>query len=249
MNALFFADLLGVRSKWHKHGRLGAEKAFSRFKELCTSTIEDYDAGSLVDGGIESDALALKCASAEVAARFGMDFYKRAFLAATEEGDIDQRFWVRGAIIPIEEVDPLRTAESLPAPYAQIQSVTYSGPLLDAISVERSGIKGMRLLIHQELISMDLQNAVSVDFHGNRLETIIQLPYTPNPERIAEEGYQDLLWMADPAHWETLRTTMVRRLQWAVKNSEEFAQAAATQVVFHECQESIDTASPSSSSR
>jgi hypothetical protein len=55
------------------------------------------------------------------------------------------------------------------------------------------------------------------------------------PRRIAHV-YEDFLWMArsEEAEWRKLKRSMSDRLRWSAQDSEEFVQAASTQVVFNE---------------
>ena len=52
----------------------------------------------------------------------------------------------------------------------------------------------------------------------------------------AGKGCQDFLWMAEtPNEWQQYTTRMKQRMLWSAHEMEELHDAAATQVVFHEC--------------
>jgi hypothetical protein len=119
-------------------------------------------------------------------------------------------------------------------PFAHLSVHRYSGPFLDAISVERSGFKGMRILIEDVLVNDALREAVRIPVAGRRLIPLRRLDHS----EYRANGFQDWLWMLpdDEDVWARRRRQMATRLRWAVRDSEEFLQAAATQVVFNECE-------------
>ncbi|MEM9380479.1 MAG: hypothetical protein AAGB93_11070, partial [Planctomycetota bacterium] len=105
---------------------------------------------------------------------------------------------------------------------------------LDAIAVERSGFKGMRVLIDDRLVDRALKDHFKIATKTAPLIPFRKLGHSGYPESVAG-GFQDFFWMAAPPdEWEVLAKQMAKRLRWAAKDSEEFVHAAATQVVYHE---------------
>jgi hypothetical protein len=92
-------------------------------------------------------------------------------------------------------------------------------------------------VIHAGLVTPALCDAFRVEVGRRRLIPFKQLANSIYPGRIAPD-YQDFLWMAtaDPAEWEKDKVQMASRLRWSSANNEEFIHAAATQVIFHECE-------------
>lgn len=120
------------------------------------------------------------------------------------------------------------------APFGRLSTHGYSSPLLDAISVERSGFKGMRILVADPLITEPLRTAARIPIGGRYLIPLKRLDHSD----YRVQGFQDWLWMLVPDEeaWSRTLRQMAARLRWAAKDSDEFVQAAATQVVFHECE-------------
>jgi hypothetical protein len=117
-------------------------------------------------------------------------------------------------------------------PFANIAVHRYSAPLLEAISVERSGFKGMRILIADALVNDPLREAMRIPVGPRHLIPLRRLDHS----RYRVEGFQDWLWMLprDENEWTRAKRQMAARLRWAAADADEFLQAAATQVVFHE---------------
>ncbi len=102
--------------------------------------------------------------------------------------------------------------------------------------MEKSGFKGMRLLVNLELVTTHVQNEMRLAFGKRTLIPFRRLNYSYYPERVSE-GYTDFLWMAcqSEEEWQDRTLRMTSRLRYAARDEEELAQAAATQIVFHEC--------------
>ena len=118
----------------------------------------------------------------------------------------------------------------------------YAGPLFDAVSVEKSGFRGMRMLIASELITRQLRTTFRHPIGNRSFIPFRRLNHSQYPGRISE-GYHDVLWMFSPdeAEWRDRKRLMSSRLRWSGNDPEEFVQAAATQLVFSECQAILTT--------
>lgn len=232
---ILFTDLLGVKNRWQRGGRVAAEKAFLAFEEALVTTLQGAEITGLLEGAIETDATALVLDSTAQAVRAGVALYKTVFDAATtEESD---RWWLRGVILPLEPLEALRLPRALSAPYSQVHFVQYAGALLDAIAIEKSGVKGMRLLISDELVTPAVREQFRISVGSRFLIPFRRLSYSAYPTTIAAT-FQDVLWMLSPeqAVWEGRRQMMASRLRWSARDNEEAVQAAATQVLFHEAE-------------
>jgi hypothetical protein len=117
----------------------------------------------------------------------------------------------------------------------QVEITTYSPPLLTAISVEKSGFKGMRLLVDGALITKPIRAAWKIPIGKRTFIPFRRLRHSVYPAM--GDRFEDFLWMAsgDNEEWDDRKIVMAKRLRLAGNDPEEFAQAAATQVVFHEC--------------
>ena len=232
MNIAYF-DLLGTRKKWEKGGRAAVEATFARFEELVRQGLAQVGPEGVLDGGIEADSAVFVCADEALALRLSQTIFAAAFSATNPEQEAN-RPWIRGAIVRVLEPGPLRTPAPMNPPFAHMAVHRYSAPFLDAISVERSGFKGMRILIEDALVTEALRGAVRIPVGGRNLIPLRRLDHSD----YRVNGYQDWLWMLPPDEetWLRRRQQMATRLRWAAKDPEEFLHAAATQVVFNECE-------------
>lgn len=121
-------------------------------------------------------------------------------------------------------------------PLDMVAAFRYSESALEAVSVEKSGFKGMRLLVKAALINADVQARSKISFDTHTLIPFRRLSYSYYPSRV-EGKYSDFLWMAceSDGDWRNLMLRMTSRLRYSAPDVEELAQAAATQIVFHEC--------------
>lgn len=231
---ILFIDMLGVRSRWHKGGREAAEAAFQAFRNLVAFSLKGSEAAAVPSGIVETDAAALTCSSTEIALDIGKRLYRATFEQTAR--NFDNRFWLRGAIVPRTSARPLRTGTHFGAALSQVEIVLYDQELLDAIQVEKSGIKGMRLVVDKTLVTPELNRKLAIHVGALNFIPIKRLRNSSYPGKVAD-GYLDYFWMASGNEDESTRLDrlMALRLRHAAKDAEEFAQAAATQVLFHEC--------------
>ena len=234
VQVILFVDLLGVRSRWLKGGREAAERAFQDFQNLISHSIKGRQPDDLIHGLIETDAAALTFATVQSALEVGRRMFTVAF--AQTGKDKTTRPWLRGCIVARGGGGGLRTVSHFGGPIAQVELMLYNPALLNAISVEKSGFKGMRLLVSKDLVSPPLITANRLSIGEFSFITLKKLRNSTYPKRI-EEGFIDYFWMAtdDAERLTAMERIMARRLRESAHDGEELAQAAATQVVFHEC--------------
>ena len=231
--ALLYLDVLGARQRWHRDGVAGAECASKTLRVLTASVLKPLDKRPL-DGGIDTDSVCLIFAEPEDAIRAGRDFFRAAF--RTGDANALSRLWLRGVILQHWPEEPFRRPRSLSTPLSMVQYHQYSRSLLEAISVETSGFKGMRLLVENSLITAHTCQAFQVPVGDGCLIPFLQLQDSFYPARV-EGKYRDFLWMADRDEeaWLNRKTMMGDRLGWSAQVKEEQLQAAASQDVFDEC--------------
>ncbi len=234
MAVILFIDMLGARKRWHNGGVSEAMPAFYRFKRLVNIAARRAPAGEVLGGVIETDAAMLVCRSIVGAARIAQRLYLEAF--ANRMNPMTNRDWYRGCIVPHADDEFIRTGDPLRMPVQKVMAFRYSKSALEAVSVEKSGFKGMRLLIKLELIDANIEMQMKIPFGTHTLIPFRKLNYSYYPPRVAEE-YTDFLWMACQSNvdWHNLTLHMTSRLRYAARDQEELTQAAATQIVFHEC--------------
>jgi hypothetical protein len=227
---VLFVDLLGVKAKWLKGGREAAEAAFKEFRNIVASSICKCEQKDLVHGLVESDSVALTYSNVQSA----LEVAQKMYLGAFEK--TNRRIWLRGCIVRRDGEDELRSATCFAGTLSKVQLMLYSKPLLEAISVEKAGYKGMRLLVSRGVITPALKAAVKQPMGHLNFIPLTKLRNSTYPKKL-EETFVDYLWMGTSNRecFDELNKIMAVRLRTAANDSEEFVQAAATQVVFHEC--------------
>jgi hypothetical protein len=227
-----FIDLLGVRARWHAGGRASAEAAFGRLEGLVGETLTRLAPKSLRDGAIETDSAAVVFGSTEDALAFIRDLFSTAFV--TPRRVKDERLWIRGTVTGIQSRGALRRPAQLSG-QPKVSVYRLDAGLLDAIAVEKSGFKGMRIVVEEKLLTQAVRERFRVRAGNRELVPFKSLTNSVYPRRIAHV-YEDFLWMArtEEAEWRRLKRSMSDRLRWSAQDSEEFLQAASTQVVFNE---------------
>lgn len=234
MSVILFVDMLGARRLWQTGGVTQTMPAFYGFKRMVNVAARRAPPGEVQDGVIETDAAMLVCRSTLEAARIAQRLYLGAFVIRKNASTT--RHWIRGCIVPHSDGDFLRAGKPLREPLQGITAYRYSESALEAVSVEKSGFKGMRLLVKSELIDDTVRSQMRIDFDKHTLIPFRQLKYSHYPARMEKE-YTDFLWMAcqSESEWKDLTRQMASRLRYASRDPLELEHAAATQVVFHEC--------------
>lgn len=94
----------------------------------------------------------------------------------------------------------------------------------------------MRLLVAQELLASSVKKYFRIPFNGYSFIPFRRLRHASYPD-VQIYKLVDFLWMATESddEWAEVSMDMTYRLRYSASDPEEFSQAAATQVVFHEC--------------
>jgi hypothetical protein len=193
---------------------------------------------SRVGGTIQSDAAALTTPDTKAAITVGRLIFRETFRRSGSLETGRERIWIRGAIQEMAESN-LEDTEALPAAASGISKRILSDDLLEAINVEQSGYKGQRLLVPESLIDRSVEEFFRIPV--GRTDFFFPLASLPRPD--SKPGYRDVLWMfpngkeEDIAEeWRLMLIAMANRLRWAGQGGDaEFLHAAATQLVFTEC--------------
>lgn len=231
---ILFVDLLGARRKWQEGGVERATKAFTSFSRLVIAAFRSISATSIVRGGVETDSAMFIFDSAVSALNAARELYKIAFQKNIEKSG--KRLWLRGSLVLDGDNEFIRKETSGQRELSNVKFVSYSKQALDAISIEKSGFKGMRLLIRKNVIDESLRESMKISCDTHFFQPLRKLRHSSYPQESKSE-FVDYLWMAEKNEneWNEMVLCMMDRMRYAAKFPEEFAQAASTQVVFHEC--------------
>jgi hypothetical protein len=214
---ILFLDLLGARRRWQSGGAAEAMSAFYSFKTMVNIAARRAPAGEVLDGVIETDAAMIVCKSTVEAARIAQRLYLGAF--ARRMNPAAPRYWFRGCIVPHADGDFLRSGDALREPVQVITAFRYSESALEAVSVEKSGFKGMRILVRTDLVDSKVHSEMKIPFNTHTLIPFRKLNYSHYPARVAG-AYIDFLWMACQAdsdwHDLMLHITPVRLLRQTI---------------------------------
>ena len=232
MTTLLFVDMLGVKSLWTSGGRPDVETAFREFRALILGTLHSERSSDVLHGVVESDSVALVCRTAQVAFRVGQRLYRQAFDRHQQGG---RRVWLHGVLCPWAAEGDLRTTNPIADAHPKIATIEYRSELLEAINAEKCGIKGMRLLVHNDLIDGPVRSGFSFRVGTHQFYAFSRLSHCPYPPTL-QGNYQDFLWMASSDQYQQQRdaSQIAASLRMSAQSQDEFLQAAATQVLFHE---------------
>jgi len=232
MSVLLSIDLLGARAHLKRADPHAAAAISEDFGDLVIDTAESLDAASELTGSISNDSCVLQCPTVKTALALSRRIFRRAWLETRTPNDM--RLWLRGAIMN-GRVDTAASeapaSECLPGirKHVPIPSVRKIHSIL------RSGYRGMRILIDEELLDDQLRGVFRIPLGRLGVIPFRRMNFTPYPRRL-DSRFQDFLWMADnEPEWAQYGMRMKQRMMWSVDDHSEFVQAAATQVVFHEC--------------
>jgi hypothetical protein len=230
---LLFVDLLGVRARWLRGGRPAAETAFKDFRNLIAASLRGQTSAEVSVGLIETDAAAITCKDARTALEIGKRMYRMAFNQTRT--NLNRHYWLRGVIVPRFSDSPLRKAGNFAPPLGHVELTHYEPELFDAIAIEKSGIKGMRLLIDKSLITPQIVKEYRIAIGSLSFIPFKTLRSSYYPPHL-KDTHLDFLWMqsGDVDERKQFERTMASRLRIAAPDQEEFLQAAATQVMFFE---------------
>lgn len=234
--SLLLVDVLGVGARWKSGGTDAAEAAFDVLAEIVETVLRDAPS-TILGAELQTDTVCIASTSTNAALRVARDVYLEAFLRQRRE-----RAWLRGVLVhrpqKLHLHDMRQPCRSLGG---RIVVHRLAPPLLNAISLEKSGFKGMRMLVHPRLVTPLVKEAARITLgNDTTVDTLVRLPAPAyGHKRLA--GFHDLLWMAtdDQEEWRRRAARMARRLRQAAHSNEEVVHAAATQVVFDACEEAL----------
>jgi hypothetical protein len=230
--ALLYVDLLGTQARFDR-GITIAREGIRALEELVRATLaaSELDEDE-VRGATETDSLALQFDRAGDAIAFGIDLFQRGFATEMASGD---PLWLRGIIVRSSLA--LHPRRVLDAQWPEVQRVWSSPAFLRAAILEKSGYRGMRLLVEHSLVR-HLRERFAIRLHDTVESRFRRLDSVPDARRVADE-FHEVLWMWTPnrATWAQRRRLLARRVRHATDDPHERAQAKGTEAVFDRCDE------------
>lgn len=231
--AILFLDLLGVQKMWATGGAPMVRLRIDEFNAFVEEQLNFLPATIHRNGDytvvLQGDSLAVMCQDFDQAIGMGIHFFVQAFYATDK---MDRPFWLRGAISRWS--NQYLTFNSVPVKTKGIEVGTrYANDeeYLAVLALEKSGFRGMRLLVDASLLS-DRGKSFEQTWTGfhRPLRLVTKLRQCPYP---AGENYNDVLWMAsDEKRYEHLKGIMASRFKACTADPDEFAQAAWTRASF-----------------
>lgn len=182
MPVLLFVDSLGTKQAWQTGGETAAKDAFNRFNRIVIGGALNAPAGSIMDAMIESDSAGFICESVSSALLVAGKMYRLAFHAPPRKPFLMQT-WLRGAIVDVDASVPLRTERLISKRFGTVRFFSYSNSLLDAIWIEKSGFKGMRLLVQSALLTDAVRKEFRVAHQAKRFPMIRRLRRSAYPKQ------------------------------------------------------------------
>jgi hypothetical protein len=149
---VLLVDMLGVRAEWNEHGARGAVRSFQVLEQIVQRVVLG-DPDRILDAQIESDCVVVTCRTASNAIRFGQALFLQAFLGQSPSAERQRRVWLRGVILrrpPYVRGDSFRSVRVVSD---KLRVFDYESTFLEAVSIEKSGYRGMRLLADKRILT------------------------------------------------------------------------------------------------
>jgi hypothetical protein len=229
---LLYVDLLGMKARYVGGGVRAARRGYTLLGELVASGLGALPEGRPVTGGVQSDAAALQFATATDAVIVGRAIFRKTFARSAR----NRRLWIRGVVMSGSYPDAaLQREDQLAGAPAGVFERHFTDTLLRAVNVEQAGFRGQLLLIEEQLVTAQLENALSWQVGDGRLLPAHRLRYSQYPRGL--DAYRDVLWPVadDIRRWPLSYTRLLDRLRWAADGGDaELVQASATHLLFAE---------------
>ena len=232
MPVLLAIDLLGAQAHQKRTNPETSVALWDEFSDLIAESLASLEDPSEAQGSIQQGSVVLQCATLSTALTLSRRIFRHAWLSTRTPHDM--RLWLRGVITDGElgaAPQQAPVSEQLPG----LQRAVLIPSVQKAHSILRSGYRGMRILIDEDLLDDRLRGVFRIPLGRLGVIPFRRMNFTPYPRSLPPH-FQDFLWMADNgAEWAQSTMRMKQRMLWSVEDTSEFVQAAATQVVFHEC--------------
>ena len=214
-----------------KSGGAGAVKSrISEFNQFVLNQVNYLPNHLHRDGEytviLSGDSVSVMCQDFDQAIGIGMHLFVQAFYASRE---YSKPFWLRGAIAKWHNQYLTVNTQPICAKGMQIGSQYVSeDDYLAVLALEKSGFRGMRLVVDRSLLS-GLSYQTKWDKFHLPLNYVTQLKQCAYPHG----NYADVLWMATTEQqYDHLKGIMASRFKQSTQDPDEFMQASWTRAMF-----------------
>lgn len=237
--SILFIDLLGVQKMWRIGGAKAVKSRIQEFHDFIVKQVSylpnhvHRDAEYTVI--LTADSVSVMCQDHVQALQIGVHLFEQAFYST----DVySSPLWLRGVISTWNnQYLPFNTT---PIKSKGIQIGTQyvmEDDHLEVLALEKSGFRGMRLLIDESLIQQDALIQRQWSTFKRPLRIVTRLKENHYPEG---SPYADILWMADTEnHYKDFQGIMATRFKRATSDTDELVQASWTRATFDQVQSLI----------
>jgi len=240
--AILFIDLLGVQKMWSVGGAPQVKARIKEYNDFIVKQLTYLPHDLHRDGEytaiISGDGVSVSCQDYDQAIGIGIHIFTQAFYYSDKAST---PFWLRGAISKWS--NQRLTMNTVPLRAKEIDVGTHyviEDEFLTVMALEKSGFKGMRLLVDTRLLENQGRNYKRQwDDFAKPLGIVTKLKEF---EYYKDKDYADILWMADDKdRFSQLKGIMASRFKRSSKDSDEFSQAAWTRATFDQVETLIYT--------
>ena len=231
--AVLFIDVLGVQKMWKSGGAEAVRDRIDEFHRFVSTQLtylpdsvhRDAEYSVIVSG----DSVAIMCQDVQQAAEIGIHLFGQAFYATA---GARFPFWLRGAISKwSNQGSPINTTPVFSKGVRVGSAESMEQDYLKVLALEKSGYKGMRLIVEKEL-SREASATCQASWNDFKrpLPLIASLKGMSYPEGTE---YCDVLWMA--AHelsYGHFKGIMTERYMTSFRDTDEMVQAGWTRAIF-----------------
>lgn len=236
---LLYVDILGTKNLWQTRGISKGRGRMDVFASLVadgvSSAQRDFEV-KLISGEIGTDSAGFLFASVDDAVLAGMRVYQTAYSYDESQG-VDARIYLRGVIVSTDDA-ALPTRRRNHPKLKNVARVFHSEGLMEAVILENSGIKGMRLIVERSTGSRHIWSQAAERYWARKqqkgsLPIVVTLGtgFYPSGRKML-----DVQWPLDTRGKLRQRANRLQQRQIAAKNDpEEKSHLSTTQVLFSKC--------------
>lgn len=235
-NVILYVDLLGVQNMWEVGGAIAVKNRIDDFNRLIKRKLNELPPDLHRDGEctflLEGDSVSVLCQDFTQAIGIGIFVFNQVFFEKQVKP-----FWLRGSISRWHNQNQLLNTRPLSA-RTELKTIALGtqylieDDYLFALGLEKSGFKGMRLIIDKKFLK---DSGREYQRHWTGFKTDLRyVTRLTEPKLYPQAGsYADILWMTEnEEQFKKLEDILEQRFRHSVADSDEFTQASWTRVIF-----------------